>query len=257
MKYYVIADPHGFFTPMRGALEAAGFFDDVEPHRLVLCGDMMDRGEEACEMQAFMAELLARGELIFVRGNHEDLMESLVTDVACGRPVSEIHEMNGTWGTAVQLSGVDKALAARYPLEVASRVRESEFWRILMPASVDYFETEHYVFVHGWLPYSDTCQAVLGEGGEIPPWREAPPTAWKRARWANGMECACLAGYREAGKTVVAGHWHASYGHAVISRKCSEHGEDAINTPFYAEGIIALDACTARSGRVNCIVLED
>ena len=28
-------------------------------------------------------------------------------------------------------------------------------------------------------------------------------------------------------------------------------------SPFYSEGIIAIDACTAVSGRVNCIVIED
>lgn len=37
----------------------------------------------------------------------------------------------------------------------------------------------------------------------------------------------------------------------------SEIGEKADFSPFYSDGIIALDACTALSGIVNCIVLED
>ena len=37
----------------------------------------------------------------------------------------------------------------------------------------------------------------------------------------------------------------------------SEFGEDADFTPYYGNGIIALDACTARSKMVNVIVVED
>ena len=34
-------------------------------------------------------------------------------------------------------------------------------------------------------------------------------------------------------------------------------GPDADFSPFYGQGVIALDACTAVSGFVNCIVIED
>ena len=63
-------------------------------------------------------------------------------------------------------------------------------------------------------------------------------------------------GVREAGKTVVCGHWNCSWGHAHVDGVCSERGKDAITTPFYADGIIAIDACTARWGKVNCIKIE-
>ena len=59
------------------------------------------------------------------------------------------------------------------------------------------------------------------------------------------------------GKTVVCGHWHCSYGHSRYEQKCSEFGPDADSTPYRAPGIIALDAYTAHSGKVNVIVLED
>ncbi len=47
MRYYVVADPHGFFTEMKTALEEKGFFSDAEPHKLIICGDLFDRGAEA------------------------------------------------------------------------------------------------------------------------------------------------------------------------------------------------------------------
>jgi hypothetical protein len=37
----------------------------------------------------------------------------------------------------------------------------------------------------------------------------------------------------------------------------SEFEEDAIWDPYYANGIIAIDGCTAHTGKVNVLVLED
>jgi hypothetical protein len=58
-------------------------------------------------------------------------------------------------------------------------------------------------------------------------------------------------------KTIVCGHWHASYGHVKFEHKGSEFGPDADFSPYYGDRIIAMDACTAESGKVNVLVLED
>ena len=260
MKYYVVADTHGFYTPLCSALESAGFFAEKQPHKLVVCGDMMDRGPQAVKMQEFMKRMLDEDRLIFVRGNHEDLMEAMLIDISTYRPVSERHEINGTWSTALQLSDLPPELGARFPTEVARRVKNSIFFRDLIPASIDYFETEHYVFVHGWIPaYSTPPDDIDPEGGLHcrADWREATLGEWRKARWYNGMECACVSRYGIPDKTVVCGHWRASYGHAQVHGEGSVFGEKAIFTPFYDKGIIALDACAAYSGFINCIVLED
>ena len=62
---------------------------------------------------------------------------------------------------------------------------------------------------------------------------------------------------KEPGKTIVCGHWHCSYGHASIQGKGDESGPFADYSPYYNEGIIAIDACTVISRKVNCIVLEE
>ena len=58
-------------------------------------------------------------------------------------------------------------------------------------------------------------------------------------------------------KTILCGHWHSSYGHSKYEGKGSEFGPDADFSPYYGPGVIALDACTAHSGKVNVIVIED
>lgn len=57
-------------------------------------------------------------------------------------------------------------------------------------------------------------------------------------------------------KTVVCGHWHCSYGHAKMEDK-PEFGYGADFSPFYANGVLAIDGCTAASGIVNVVVIED
>lgn len=41
MKYYVVADVHGFYDQMVKALTEKGYFDDKSPHKLIICGDLL------------------------------------------------------------------------------------------------------------------------------------------------------------------------------------------------------------------------
>ena len=71
---------------------------------------------------------------------------------------------------------------------------------------------------------------------------------------SNGIDAAQTA---DENKTIVCGHWHTSYGHSKYEHKGTEFGEDADFSPYYGPGIIAIDACTAFSGKSNCLVIED
>ena len=249
MRYYVAADVHGFYTILHHALEEAGYFTDPEPHKLVILGDLFDRGQEAAEMQDFLLKLLEEDAVILVRGNHEDLFSEMVT-VDAGLPVRH-HVSNGTYGTALQLTGFDPAAALRRHRAFAAAARETPYYQRIIPATIDYYETEHYIFVHGWIPY---MREYLGSWTYGPDWREAGFEDWRMARWTNGMDAAQSS---EGEKTILCGHFHCSYGHAVYEHKGSEFGPDADFSPYRAPGVIALDACTAYSGKLNILVIED
>ena len=186
--------------------------------------------------------------MILIRGNHEDLFVELVTRDR-GYPLRQ-HKSTGTYGTALQLTGYDPASAYLHMRQFAAAARETPFYKQIIPATIDFFETEHYVFVHGWIP----CRRDWDGISYDPDWREAGAQAWREARWINGMDAAWNC--REE-KTILCGHYHCSYGHAVYEHKSPEAGPGADFSPYYAHGIIALDACTAYSGRVNVITLED
>ena len=78
MRYYVTADVHGYFSELKNALAAQGFFEDPQPHKLIVCGDLYDRGTEALRLQAFILGLMEKDQVILIRGNHEDLAMNLL-----------------------------------------------------------------------------------------------------------------------------------------------------------------------------------
>ena len=63
MKYYVVSDIHGFYSQMIEALTEKGYFTDTEPHKLIICGDLLDRGNEINQLTDFILELIKRTRL--------------------------------------------------------------------------------------------------------------------------------------------------------------------------------------------------
>ena len=239
MKYYVVADPHGFCGYLRRALEEAGFFEDKEPHKLIVCGDVLDRGKEPAETVEFLLELASKDMLILVRGNHEDLLE----DVLDSHKIDLIHELNGTEDTILDFYGkgsIDPHTCRLIP----DRFVEERLRAFLAPM-VNYFETEKYVFVHGWIPVFDK------EGLDRNDWRLSGKRVWRRAR-VTEWPWAYKEGLTLPHKTVVCGHRTTQYGCRFDSGR-----RETDYSPFYGEGLIALDACTVKSGIVNVAVIED
>lgn len=248
MKYYVTSDVHGYCSILKEALAKSGFFKEQEEHKLVILGDLFDRGHEAKELQDFIVELMEKDLVILIRGNHEDMFVEMVTEDG-GYPYRH-HVLNGTYDTALQLTGHGISMDVSENLQMALDARETAFYKKIIPAMLDFFETKSYVFVHGWLP----CIREKSSYCYVSDWRKSSDSDWSAARWYNGIDAAQTA-YEN--KTILCGHWHASYGHSKYENACSEFGDDADFTPYYGPRVIAIDACTARSGIVNVVVLED
>ena len=154
---------------------------------------------------------------------------------------------NGTAQTIFKLVGTINETEAL--LDMSHHKLYNSYIRECMP----YYETKNAVFVHGWVPCEVIYPYKLDED-----WREGD---WKGARWINGME-AWSKGIRVPGKTVFCGHWHTSWGHSHLHGDGEEFpdkykGTKAHFSPFVDDGIVALDACTVFSHKVNCYVFED
>ena len=106
MKLFCVSDVHSFYTPLKKALDEAGFEKDNPSHYLVSCGDAFDRGSESEEVLHFLMSLERK---ILVKGNHDSLLEEL-----CMREFPYNHDIsNGTVRTVNSLGGAGEG----YPRE--------------------------------------------------------------------------------------------------------------------------------------------
>lgn len=240
MKYFVSGDIHGFYDVWQNALKDKGFNLDNPEHKIILCGDLFDRGSQPKEIIDFV--LKHKDKVILIRGNHEDLMEQMIE-----RNSSDYGDLcNGTAQTIVDL----------YPewqiseFDLKKIAKETRLLEVL-DMCVDYYETKHYIFVHGWIPIVENCYLYDSN------WRTARKERWEKARWANPVEMYRYEIY-EPNKTIVCGHWHCSaLWHELNPNQYEEFGDKANFEPFITKNMIAIDACTTYSHKVNVVVLED
>ena len=250
MKLFCVSDIHSFYTPLKKALDEAGFDKNNPEHWLISCGDAFDRGNESEEVLQFLMSLERK---ILVKGNHDLLLED-----CCKREFPYSHDVsNGTVKTINDIGhagegySFDKCCEATWNRTAAYR-----------SALVNYFETEDYIFVHSWIPL--ICLDVLPKHyvknrqfEYNPDWRNADKNSWEQAMWGNPFELA-EQGLNKTKKTIVFGHWHCSCGWAK-AEGCSEFDTDAKWDPYFnsEQNIIGLDRCTAYTKKVNIVVLED
>ena len=241
-KFFVFGDVHGFYSIFKEALFKTDYDPQNPDHYLISLGDNFDRGDGNEEMLNFLRHA---PRLIMVKGNHEYLLEDMI---ARGYPLS--HDIsNGTLDTALQITG-ESADFTELNLEMRPTLRKM----------FNYFETDKYIFVHGWIATTclDGCSNYYQCNKEFIyncNWRDAHCTDWEIASWRNGFQMA-REGLIEENKTIVCGHWHTSWPRAYYHGE-PEFGYGADFSPYYDKGIIGIDACTAESKQVNILVLED
>ena len=240
-KIFAVSDIHGHSSIFREALAEAGFRRDDPEHLLVACGDYFDRGTENRAVYNYLDSLTNK---VLIRGNHEESLDNIMLN---GKLTLTDH-INGTAQTVREFFRGDYIPEFNfvYTDETCDAYREL---RPFLDGLYDYFETENYIFTHGWLPLR-----LQGEDGVptlAPDWRYADPTMWHGAIWTEWHK---VYPYRPLphGKTLVVGHRAADHASAFDSsrpKKCS--------APFFGDGMIAIDALTVDSGKVNILVLEE
>ena len=255
-EFFVVSDVHSFYDEMIKALDDAGFDINNKNHIFVSCGDLLDRGPDPEKCLDFVNDL-PDNRKILILGNHEDLMIEAIY-----RESFLYHDYhNRTNETVFKLFGVnpDDSYGNSYLIYSAlSAMKTNEKWVKYINSCINYYETEKYIFVHGYIPIGYDSEEF--DQCYLPTWRD-DFSDWSSARWLNGMSM-WRKGIKEPNKTIICGHWHSSYGHSIIDNNGPEFKKDSqdnlisIHTPFYGDGIIAIDACTAYSGFVNCIKLE-
>lgn len=244
MKYFVSADVHGFYDEWITALNEKQFDINNPDHKIIVCGDLFDRGSQPKEVQSFVLDLTQKDKIILVKGNHEDLALELIENYAnyIFRIRDTHHYSNGTFQTFLDLTGISHYEAVTCLLEFKRRASNTEYVKNIIPKMINYFETENYVFVHSWIPinFNDIDYD----------WRDATDEEWQKARWYKPLDM-YKNGLIVPNKTLVFGHWRCSDFWKSLENKRDCHA------PYITKDIIALDSTTVISKKVNVVVIED
>jgi len=246
-KIFAVSDIHGHYKELKNALEKAGFIPNDETQLLIVCGDCFDRGNEN---RLVFEYLNAIQNKILIKGNHEDMLALILDKKHIGRGGFS----NGIDCTIRDFFG-DEAFGILDPMYQAAI--KLNFWgkedilselHSFMADMYDYFETENYVFTHGWLPSVAVDEGVYRIKDDF---RLEQPGLWERARfteWYRRYQQGALL----EGKTIVCGHRTSRFGCLF-----DETRDPSDFSAFYAKGMIAIDAATIQSKEVNVLVIED
>ena len=244
-KFYICSDLHGFYDEFQVALDNSGFDENNPEHWLVSLGDEMDRGPNP---EGVINYIMNLPRAIWVKGNHQTLMEDLI---ARGYPGS--HDWhNGTMQSVMDLAPNAKTLLVAFMIAYDKT-------KPFFDKAIDYLELKNYILVHSFIPLKnlDGMSKYYTRNRKFefdPDWRHAHASAWEEARWGNPFDLAVQGLLPD--KTLVFGHYHTSWPRHKYEGK-PEMGDKADFSPYYGNGYIGIDACTAYSKKVNVLVLED
>ena len=231
MKYFVVSDVHGYSSVLQSSLISSGFISNNDDHLLVLCGDCFDRGSQNKELYDWLKKISNK---IIIRGNHEEML----MDAIKRGYINAADMYNGTETTIEDLFGADS-------IDNRGRIAISDWQkrRIMeyLSQTVDYYETQNYVFVHGWLPKTNRISND---------WRTASFSEWSDARWQGWLDH--YDKYKVTNKTIVCGHRASRYASRIDP---SRDADDC--SPYYGKHFIAIDANTVKSQMINILVIED
>lgn len=251
MKYFVFADPHGNYEALITSITEMGYDAANSQHQLIGCGDYFGRAprsnSDCVNIWQYLTSPHHVNKPICIRGNHE----SILIDAIERRQLTEVDIYNGEHNTFASFLG-------RYPNQVkrdyylqfdAAKVMMNVGFYDWLKSLPWYFETEYYIFTHGFVPMMYFNRGVeLNDFGE---------SEWEEASWSNTPDDIRTLDLIKVGthKTIVFGHWRAKELNEKFADKWEEKDGD-----IYVDkerNLIGLDTTTALSYKVGCIIVED
>ena len=129
MRTLAIGDIHGCLTALTTLLD---FVAPTPEDRLITLGDYVDRGPDSRGVLDLLIDLHAKGRVVALRGNHEEMM-------VASRASEAMRRMWLTCGGRETLASYGSA---------ALDVVPAAHWHFLEKLCVDWFVTERHFFVH-------------------------------------------------------------------------------------------------------------
>ena len=259
-KLFICSDIHGYYQQMKSALDEAGFDENNDNHLLIVVGDIFDRGGEALMVYEYLKRLIGEGKAIVTRGNHDkffiDFLQGSVN------PFNYLH--NGTnetiadfwhrtapfesWCALEGNCNLDQMNYIKW-VDICSKEIKEEYPELLgwLKSLPRYYETKNYIFVHGAI---DT---------KVEDWHNPHCFRYDLIDW-DALDFNDGSFFGESivntDKTVVIGHYGTRFLREMYNYPIEKGHEDDILIRDDGK-VIAIDATTAASKKVNVLVIEN
>ncbi len=150
---FVIGDVHGQRRAFEHLLAEVGY-SEAEGDRVLLVGDVIDRGPDS----AGMLQWIKRREVTCIRGNHEQLMlDSLKGDKGVEQLWTESN--GGEWATALSLDEREEWLDVLRTMPLALEVAAAKGTMVLVHAEIP--ATTPWWALKAWLEEGDRDSGLL------------------------------------------------------------------------------------------------
>ena len=259
-KIFAVSDIHGDFDALISSLEEAGYDESNPEHLLISLGDAFDRGERSADVYEYLKRLSDEGKAIVLKGNHT----TMFIDYLDGTSLDPFnYYRNGEKETFADFLHrtdpfeswcmIDKNIQNPTYGDFATWVKEAreeineEYPELLewLKTRPYYYETKNYIFTHGAI---DTRV----EDWHNPHCFRYKYNDWDALTWDDGSFFGKT--IKNTDKTVVIGHFGTQ-----TLRKMYNTGENDETWSILTRKdgrVIALDATTCYSHKVNVLVLE-
>lgn len=257
MKYFVFSDVHGDYEALMRAVAEYGYNADNAGHTLVSCGDNFGRaqtqyGKGSKEVFEYLTSAEHKNAPVCIKGNHELILKNIIAK----RRISLDDINNGEGATVCSFLGREQPqdrLDISISMYDAYFLQKSPLYEWLLNSPY-YFETNNYIFVHGFLPYDFAEEKKFF----VENFAKVEESVWVDACCNDALPLLIRKFETDfpqgVGKTVVFGHCHNSTLRKSFPDGCADENSVWKNERLK---LIGLDCNTALTHRIEMIVVED
>lgn len=259
-KLFICSDIHGYYKEMKEALDEAGFNEKNDNHMLIVLGDVWDRGPDALALYEYLKPLTESGKAVVTRGNHEkffmDFLEGPVSSFnyiynGTAETIADFWHRTAPFESWCTLEGDCNPTQESYAkwAKICRNEINEEYPELLswIKSQPRYFETKHYIMTHGAI---DT---------KVPEWHYPHCYKYNLEDW-DALDFNDGSFFGESivntDKTIIIGHFGTRFLREKYKYPLEPEHEDDILTRDDGR-VIALDATTVLSHKINVLVVED
>lgn len=237
MKYFCVSDIHGHYDVLVENLKEKGWDPSNIGHKLIVIGDMVDRGPQNKEVLEFVYQLRKENKAILIMGNHDMFLLDFFKGIF-NKTVFNF-KYNGHKETIDQLLGYQVSQDSNFKEEQSDLLKKYPHIFQMLQDAPYYYEVDKYIFVHG------------GVDASLADWRN---DTTRNMTWNSQAKMEPI-----EGRVVVCGHKQN------VSLRAPNNYKEYLEHPtifpnmfnnLYLKGSIHIDGSVMATKKVNVLVLD-